>query len=104
MHARKFDISLYILQFRRLAARHQSGEGLKSITENVEGLIKSLEIKLGDNCDYQVAVWEELSRKLTLFVRNTSDPQWVNVISYVRKRINTKKQTAIHRRKQRRRS
>lgn len=102
--AGKVDISLYNIQFRLLAARHQSGESLKSITENVESLIKSLDIKLGDNCDYQIASWGELSRELTLFIRKTSDPQWVSVISYVRKRINAKKKTAIHRLKQRRKT
>ena len=97
----RVDSHFYILQLRRLAARHQTGESLNTIMQDVEELIKSYEKKLGNDCDYQVASWGELSRKLTLFVRNTSDPRWVSVISYARKRINSKKQTAIHRRKQR---
>lgn len=101
MPAGKIDIHFYILQFRRLAARHQTGESLEIITQHVEELIKTFEQDLGEDCFYQVASWGELSRKMTSFVRNTSDPNWVSVISYVRKRINAKKQTAIHRRKQR---
>lgn len=99
--ADKVDIDFYTLQLKRLAARYQSGENLKSITENVKGLIKSLENKLGDDCDYQVACWGDLSRKLTPLVRNTSDPKWVSVISYAVKQVNYKKNTALHRRKRR---
>lgn len=95
----KVDINFYILQFRRLAARHQSGESLTSITEYVEGLIKSFETKIQNDFDYQITKWGELSRKLTLFTPNTADPKWVTVIAYARKRINAKKHTAIHRRK-----
>lgn len=97
----KVDIDFYTLQLKRLAACYQSGENLNSITENVKGLIKSFEKKLGEDCDYQVASWGNLSRKLTPLVRNTSDPKWVSVISYAIKRVNAKKNTALHRRKRR---
>jgi|GEM_PF-414124 len=91
LSADKVDIDFYTLQLKRLAARYQSGENLKSITENVNGLIKSIEKKLGDDCDYQAASWGDLSRKLTPLVRNTSAPKWLNVISYAVKRVNAKK-------------
>ncbi|MGC0820284.1 hypothetical protein WKH08_18765 [Pantoea agglomerans] len=97
--ADKVDIDFYTLQLKRLAARYQSGENLKVITENVKALIKAFENKLGDDCDYQVASWVELSWKLTPLVRKTSDPKWANIISYAVKRVNAKKNTALYRRK-----
>lgn len=97
--ADKVDIDFYTLQLKQLAARYQSGEDLKIITENVKALIKSFENKLGDDCDYKVASWVELSRKLTPLVHKTSDPKWANIISYTVKRVNAKKNTALYRRK-----
>lgn len=101
MSEKKIDVNFYILKFRQLAARHQTGEKLNIITRNVDNLIKSFEVGLGNDCNYQITKWEELSNKLKPFERNVFELHWMTVISYTIKRVNIKKNVAIRRRKRR---
>lgn len=99
MRPLSFDTEFYVLKIRRMAAGFQSGECLNEIKESVDALIKIVEVQLRREPKSEVEGWAQLLCRLHGISRNTADPDWMTVIAYARRRINTKKHTAITRRK-----
>jgi len=99
MRPLNFDTEFYVLKIMRMAAAFQSGECLNEIKGRVDDLITLVETQLRREPESEVEGWVRLSYHLLGISRNTSDPDWMTVIAYTRKRVNTKKYIAMSRRK-----
>lgn len=99
MLIKDFDVTLYALEIRRLAASYQTGGCLNDIKMKVDNVIRSVQGLLGYDSDFQVKKWSELFEVLGFYMSNTADPKWKTVITHARYRVNCKKHSAIFRRK-----
>lgn len=96
MNTDKPDTVFYALQIRRLAARHQAGEGLDDIKLMVDDIMRSIEEQYDYNYDYylQMEKWAELFGNLDVYITKFSAPEWMTIIYYARRLVSRKKNNA----------
>jgi len=94
-----FDLEIYVVKIRKIAAAHQLGLGLVEAKRQVDSTIQHMRLNLGDDKSFQARQWSNLLDALKAYNRNTVDPQWAKVINHANFRIKSRLHTAIYYRK-----
>lgn len=87
------SICKYLLDIKKLAARHQSGADLADVKQQLDLILHEVRMALSSNRNHQDEVWAKLLLGIEGYRSSMSDPKWLDVMAYARFRLKSRRNT-----------